>query len=46
MESSSSSAAVSVSPTSYDDVTQKLNQLFANELTQIQGLTEVRKIVT
>ena len=37
----SSSSAVSVSPTSYDDVTQKLSQLFTNELTQIHGITEV-----
>ena len=38
----SSSSAVSVSPTSYDDVTQKLNQLFTSELTRIHSITEVR----
>jgi hypothetical protein len=41
----SSSSAVSVSPTSYDDVTQKLSQLFANELTRIHGITEVGKMI-
>ena len=38
------STSVNISPSSYDDVVTKLDRLFSSELTQVQSITDVRRI--